>query len=487
MGMLDITQIVAKLRAAGPDTHDVEAKSAAGGVPTSIATTMSAFSNMPGGGEIILGLDERRNFAAVRIDIPMLKQALASIGRQAVSPPLVVEFFEADFEDETVLVARIPELDVSAKPCIVKRTGRAYLRSWDGYFELSQVELQGFLVNRTQPRFDTQVVNGTTQQDLSEDLVAAYLEEARTTDRGLARLIDAQELLCRTGVTTTAGIPTVAGLLTLGIYPQQWFPNYVIQAAASPEPGAPEGTRVGDIARFSGPLPQMIDDALIWVRRHSRHRIVDSPDGRVRDQFDFPPVAVRELLSNALVHRDLGEWAWSRAIELRISETELRLTNPGGLYGVSLARLFDNRVTSARNMSLMRICQYVKLIDGRAVEALGTGMSKILESTVGAGLPIPQFFDQAINFTAILNRPPGLGASISIPTARRETQPKVSAAEQRVLEALGTSAKSVKQMASLLRISDEGVRKHLRRLRLQGVVDSDGQIGQHGTTYRRVN
>jgi ATP-dependent DNA helicase RecG len=180
---------------------------------------------------------------------------------------------------------------------------------------------------------------------------------ARLTDRGLARITDDRQLLRKSGVVTAMGVPTVAGLLALGEYPQQWFPNYVIQVAASPEHGAPANTRIGDVARFSGPIPQMIDDALAWVGSQSRRRIIDAPGGRVRDQYDFPPVAVRELLSNALVHRDLAEWSWSRAIELRVNDTESRLVNPGGLYGLSVSRLFDNQITSARNLSLIRICQ----------------------------------------------------------------------------------------------------------------------------------
>jgi ATP-dependent DNA helicase RecG len=84
---------------------------------------------------------------------------------------------------------------------------------------------------------------------------------------------------------------------------------------------------------------------LSWIARHTRHRIVEASDGRVRDQFDFPPVAVRELLSNALVHRDLSECAWSRAIELCIDGSELRLVNPGGLFGITVRRLFENQLT----------------------------------------------------------------------------------------------------------------------------------------------
>ncbi len=379
-------------------------------------------------------------------------------------------------------------MSTSAKPCVVKRTGRAYLRSWDGDFELSEVELQGLLVNRTQPRFDTRPIDTATRDDLQPDLMADYLLTARLTDRGLARLADDELVLRKTGVVTVAGTPSVAGLLALGEYPQEWFPNYVIQAAASPEPGSPAGTRVGDIARFSGPLPQMIDDALIWVATHSRHRIVDSADGRVRDQFDFPPSAVRELLSNALVHRDLAEWSWSRAIELRITDTELRLTNPGGLYGLTVARLLTNQLTSARNLTLTRICQYIKLRDGRVVEALATGIPKILEATVGDGLPAPRFFDQAISFTAILTRPAGLATTPQVSAAPREqtTIPVVTGAERRVLDALGWKAHTLVPLASATLMSPQTLRKHLRNLRSKGLVEMDGGSGQRKTTYRQT-
>ena len=68
--MVDIEAVIERLRQNGSDTTNVEAKAAAGGMPESILATMSAFANLPGGGLILLGVDEARAFSAVRLTNP---------------------------------------------------------------------------------------------------------------------------------------------------------------------------------------------------------------------------------------------------------------------------------------------------------------------------------------------------------------------------------------------------------------------------------
>ena len=130
----------------------------------------------------------------------------------------------------------------------------------------------------------------------------------------------------------------------------------------------------------------MLDAAIAWTRQHTRRRVMENPlTGRVVDSYDLPPVAVREVLANALVHRDLGEWALSRAVELRVTDERMTVTNPGGLLGVRVDRLGHHQLSSARNMHLLRMCQFVGMADGNAVEALATGTPKILAATAAAG------------------------------------------------------------------------------------------------------
>jgi ATP-dependent DNA helicase RecG len=115
-----------------------------------------------------------------------------------------------------------------AKPVRVRASSRAYLRANDGDYELSQVEEQAFLANREMPRFDQAAVAGATVDgDLDQALIEAYLDSCRSSSASLVRLSDA-DILFRTGVTTGhERTPTLAGLLALGIHPQQFAPNAV--------------------------------------------------------------------------------------------------------------------------------------------------------------------------------------------------------------------------------------------------------------------
>jgi ATP-dependent DNA helicase RecG len=59
--------------------------------------------------------------------------------------------------------------------------------------------------------------------------------------------------------------------------------------------------------------------------------IVSEPDGTVHDKPAYPLTAFRELVANALVHRDLDHWSAGPAVEVRLRRDRLVISNPGGL------------------------------------------------------------------------------------------------------------------------------------------------------------
>ena len=63
-----------------------------------------------------------------------------------------------------------------------------------------------------------------------------------------------------------------------------------------------------------------------------------SRTGRVTDHPYWPPGAVRELIGNAVVHRDLPPWALGETALRRLDNESLITRNPGGLYGLDLSR-----------------------------------------------------------------------------------------------------------------------------------------------------
>lgn len=487
MARVDTEELVADLRRSGGERADLEVKSGAGGFPQSLTSTLSALANLPGGGTVVIGLDERRNFAPVRLaDVGEVKQALGNKAR-AYIPPVQLEIEDVEVLGHHIVVAHVVECDPSNKPCRVKSTGRAYLRSHDGDFPLSALEEQAFLAARTTPRFDRAPVDETSTDELDTELTARWLDSVRTHDpAGLGRFSDDDEVLRRAGVVRSDGRLSAAGLLVLGAYPQQYFPRFVVQAAVMPSPDSMPGTRAQNLTTVSGPIPHMLDTALTWARRSFGYRVVDEGDGRVRDVPEYPLTAFREIVANAVIHRDLDAWSAGQAVEVRLRHDRLVVTNPGGLYGITVDRLGKDHVTSARNAVLLNLCRFATLpSDGsRVVEALATGIPRITEELSAAGMPPPVFTDTGIRFTVVLHntaRRPG-------PTRTEVRAPRIRPGTNlaRVYAVLSDAPISAAEIAAETGLSRVSVRKAIRLLRDEhGVVDQQGTQGETATYTRR--
>lgn len=400
---MSVADLVDLLRAEGSDVSGIESKAAAQGYPGDLAPTLSAFGNMPGGGVIVLGLNERTGFESVGVyDAADAQSRLASQARNAVSPPLQVSFTSDKIDGNTIVVARVRELPPSDKPCEVTATGHAYVRSYDGDYPISQLERQGFIANRGLARNDQAPMADARRDDLDEALTATYVANCKARSPRLARLPD-EEVLRYTRVVTRDGIPTLAGLYALGRYPQTYLPTLSITASVAPRRGDPAGTRSSDIAHFDGPLPELLDQAVSWVRRNTSTRVRFGSDGHGRDEPEYPVEAVRELVANALVHRDLGSHALSERVTLTLLDDRLVIANPGGLHGLTVEQLGAGTGGHARNQSLYDICKDVRTTDGRRViEGIGSGIITIRRALTEAGMTPPHFVDAGIRFTAIV-------------------------------------------------------------------------------------
>jgi ATP-dependent DNA helicase RecG len=470
----DLSALVTELRMTGGDNTSIEVKAAAGGLPDSLASTLCALANMPGGGTVILGLDERTGFLPISLGDPQkLKQGLASKARGFI-PPVRLDIGDGEVDGNPVIVARVHECDQSLKPCRVASTGKAYLRGYDGDYMLSALEEQAFLSARSAPMADRLPVGDATLEDLDAELVDAFVGSVRRLDpQGRGRFSDRGELLRRSGVLHSDGRPTVAGVLALGLYPQQWFPRFVIQAAAEPAPGEPAAARARNQVTIDGPVPRMLDQAMAWARRTFDTYIVNEPDGSVRDRYAYPLAAFRELVANSIIHRDLNSWSAGLATEVRLRRDRLVIGNPGGLYGITVDRLGQDAVTSARNARLVAICQHVYSAEtgARAIEALASGLPIVTEAVAEAGLPPVRYTDSGIRFTVVIYR--------------QAPQPAtMSPLDRLVYNALEPAPRTVAQLEEETGIPAYTLRRALRSLREQNLAEQLGGRGRP-TTYRQ--
>lgn len=117
---------------------------------------------------------------------------------------------------------------------------------------------------------------------------------------------------------------------------------------------------------------------------------------------ELPTLAIREIVANALVHRDLSPASMLAYTQVVKHADKLIVVNPGGLWGLTESEL-GNTGPRARNPVLYRMCTAVKTPKGhRVIEASATGIPAVREALHDAFLPAPYFKDRVIDFQAIL-------------------------------------------------------------------------------------
>lgn len=78
----------------------------------------------------------------------------------------------------------------------------------------------------------------------------------------------------------------------------------------------------------------MLSEALQFVKRNMRVKsIIDVETGKREDRTDYPIMAVREAVINALVHRDYSIHTEGMPIQIIMYDDRLEIHNPGGIYG----------------------------------------------------------------------------------------------------------------------------------------------------------
>ena len=410
--MLDgeLAEIVANLRALGADIADVEVKNSSGGLPKSLRETLSALSNTRGG-VVILGLDEGRGFAAVGLPNPAkLAADFGSMCSSEMEPAIRPLIQIHQFEGEQVVVAEIPELDPGQRPCFYIGAGMtkgSFVRISDGDRRLSAYEVQIMLSSRGQPRDDEQAVPGTGFGDLGQASTDALIARLRTSRPYAFQDLDRLAVLRRAKVLvpTQDGKDAVslAGLLALGSYPQEQFPQLMLTFVHYPTvKGAQSaaGERFLDNVALEGPVPVVARDALAAIRRNmSRRAVVAGAGGQ--DIWEYPETALREAVVNALVHRDLSGSARGTQIQVEMYPDRLVIKNPGGLFGpVTVDSLGEEGISSARNATLIKLLEDVPLPgEMRTVcENRGSGIRSMLDALLTAGMSPPQFEDRISSF-----------------------------------------------------------------------------------------
>ena len=388
----DLHKLVDKIQRLQCEMQTVELKSANKGCPTRLYDTLSSFANQDEGGIIIFGLDETKGFAVVGVyDAQDLQKKVTEQCNQ-MSPQVRALFTVCEFGDKLVVSAEIPGLDVAERPCFYRGAGRlrgAYIRVGDADEPMSEYEVYSYDAFRKRIRDDIREAQGARRSFFNEEKLAQFFQAVKKDRKHLAQHVSDEEILELMGITVN-GQPTLAGELCFSKYPQGAFPQLCVTAVALPgtkmgEPGL-QGERFIDNERITGTIDEMVDEAVDFVNRNSRHSTIIDAKGRRADRDEYPLKAVREAVLNALVHRDYSIHSENVPVRLELYRDRLEIISSGGLYGKLTIDSLGKVRPDTRNSALANILELMRITENRY-----SGIPTIYHELKIAQLPPPVF------------------------------------------------------------------------------------------------
>lgn len=333
----ELVQLVEKVIQRKDEHTYIELKAAKKGTPTALYDSLSSLSNTDGG-IIIFGIDEPNGYAVCGVPSP--KDLIADVSRQCdgMVPKVRPLFTQATIDGKEVVSAEIPALPAIQKPCYYPGLGvykGSFVRVGDADEVMSEYEVFTLLSYRERIYPESSTFEHFSLDALDPNKVSFLLaKERQKTPK--AQLQSDADLLENIGACVK-GKPTLAGLLTMGKYPQALSPDLVLSCSIPATMAYGESDEMGRRflaeAKFTGTISEIVDQGVSFVASHMDKSIVIGEDGKRHDEPDYPLPAIREAIVNSLIHRDYSMYKLNVPVSLTMYGDRLVIENPGSLYG----------------------------------------------------------------------------------------------------------------------------------------------------------
>ena len=210
--------------------------------------------------------------------------------------------------------------------------------------------------------FDGQPVPNARLSDLDvRRFEEDYLPQAFDRELLAANDRTTEERLAATKMIASVDrpIPTVLGLLILGIRPQDFIPGAYIQflrIGGTEFPG-----EVADEARCTGPIARQLARLNDKLDAHNRTAVDFTSSRREERSSTYPREALQQIAYNAIMHRTYE--ATNAPVRVIWFDDRVEIMSPGGPYGAVTAENFGQPwVVDYRNPSLAESMRVLGLV-----------------------------------------------------------------------------------------------------------------------------
>ena len=337
-----------------------------------IADAALCFANSSGG-VVVVGVADQKGGTAALLGCSLELDAVRRRVWELSKPALTVDAWEERVGPARLVLVSVPQSpEIHSDP-----QGRAPRRVGRDCLPMDPSEQMRLREDRLGIDLTARETELTVEHlsepalDVARDLLANFADERRR----LARLGN-EELLRALGVVTPAGKILVAGQLLFARPAPGTGPVIVYEYRATPG-GEPKA-----IERLGGPLLTSFQSALQLVRARQTVTPLNLAGGQQVQLEDFPTLAVREALANAVIHRDhhLGG-----PVNIVHSPELLAVASPGPLVSGVTPENILTHPSKPRNPCLAKAARVLGL-----AEEVGRGVDRMFREMISAGRDIPR-------------------------------------------------------------------------------------------------
>ena len=275
----------------------------------------------------------------------------------------------------------LPYVEIVVKPygVAISYKGSYYYRSGSVKSELTGAALNDFLLKKSGLTWDEVIEERASMADIDHDSIVRYLQFASMGDR-LPNVVGLDDYQILEKLRLVEGGKLKRGaIIMFGKDPNRFYPNVQLKI----------GRFVNDYdfryqEVIEGNLIKIFEDSLSILEYKFIIREVEIKDYfRVQKKGNYPREALREMVLNALVHRNY----MGPMIQMRVYDDKITLWNLGQLPDSLTAEgLTQFHASYPRNPLIAGACFKATLID-----SWGSGISKIMTACKNEGLPEPRF------------------------------------------------------------------------------------------------
>ncbi len=294
--------------------------------PDDLAAAIVAFTNTDGG-QLFLGVNnEGQIVGVVESERDCISQAIDLVAQNNIAPPAsILQETVREEQGRIVLMVHVPKGE--QRPYRTNR-GSYYVRTTSGRRQASRKELLRLFQATESLYYDeTPIARSSPVSDLELQARQDLFDLAR--GRGVEvesitpeRLLHNWRLLRKANGESHL---TIAGVLFLARNPQEFMPTAYVSALRIP--GIEIANEPFDQKRIESRLLNVLEDTLRFLYIHlPRPHHIKGLEPEV--QTEFPQEALREILVNALAHRD---YTISAPIRVIVYDDRLEVRSPGRL------------------------------------------------------------------------------------------------------------------------------------------------------------